>query len=219
MSTSSTNSSLRLIMLLIFLTCVLQITVFNLYSDINGGHPLLHPQTRRSSARQHLNVVKTPENITDVIVYLAQFKDHSTYGVQYDAHHNAITGISKLNSSLELLHKNYVNHFPSCHVIIFHDATDVPSDEARAILSKNRPQLQFKQLDGKWWTLPYGLKEKDRFKWKRTGFSVGYRHMMRWFAILIWPYLDQEGYTHVMVSAASLFNFILFLLQIFQHLF
>ena len=28
--------------------------------------------------------------------------------------------------------------------------------------------------------------------------SVGYRHMIRWFAILIWPYLAKEGYTHVM---------------------
>ena len=195
----SYNWLLRLLMLLILFVSVIQITIMNAYvfTHTNEGN-LVEAQIRRPVTQQHN--IQTQDRISDAIVYLAQFKDHSTYGVQYDAQHNAITGISKLNNSLTLLYSNYVNQFPSCHVIIFHDATDVPSEEVKTALSQNRPQLRFRQLDGKWWELPYGLKQSDRWKWARNAFSVGYRHMMRWFAILIWPYLAQEGYTHVMVS-------------------
>ena len=187
----SYNWLLRLLMLLILLVSVVQITIMNAYV---GTHT-----KKIRSPNQHQQISQN-NTVSDAIIYLAQFKDHSTYGVQYDAQHKAINGISKLNNSLSLLYSNYVNDFPSCHVIIFHDATDIPSEEVKIALSKNRPQLQFRQLDGKWWELPYGLKERDRWKWARNAFSVGYRHMMRWFAILIWPYLAQEGYTHVMVS-------------------
>lgn len=215
---SSTNGSLmRLLMLLMLLICVLQIAIFHVH-DVNmtRTHDSKDMMHKNKKPRLQQGAKKTPikhanqtssqnsvkaQNTTDVIVYLAQFKHHSSYGVQYDANHVALTGISKLNKSLDLLYTNYVHHFPSCHVLIFHDAQDVPTDAQRAILSKNRPQVQFRQLDGKWWELPYGLQERDRWRWKRTGFSVGYRHMMRWFAILIWEYLDLEGYTHVMVSS------------------
>ncbi|KAL3800436.1 hypothetical protein HJC23_011673 [Cyclotella cryptica] len=192
------SSSLRLLMLLIGLISVLQIILFN-YLHV-------HAETKSNNASSTGNKIsiatrhktQSYKHTTDVIVYLAQFKDHSTYGAQYDAHQNAITGLSKLNKSLDLLYTNYVHHFPACHILIFHDASDTPTAEVKSILSKNRPQLQFRQLDGKWWELPYGLKPQDRAKWKRSSFSIGYRHMMRWFAILIWEYLANEGYTHVM---------------------
>jgi len=48
---------------------------------------------------------------TDVIVYLAQFGHHSSYGMQTDGK-NDITGTSKLNRSLETLYSNYVHAFP-----------------------------------------------------------------------------------------------------------
>lgn len=211
MSSSSSRascSSLRLLKLLTFIICALQFRLFHSYVDVSVvhndvnlpdktlGQSMRHKQKRGITNTQRYN----KNNVTDVIVYLAQFKDHSTYGVQYDADHNALSGISKLNRSLHLLHINYVNHFPSCDVIVFHDAADVPSEHDKLVLSKNRPRVQFRQLDGKWWELPYGLQERDKWRWKRTAFSVGYRHMMRWFAVLIWDYLHQEGYTHVMVS-------------------
>jgi alpha 1,2-mannosyltransferase len=135
----------------------------------------------------------------DVIVYLAQFgKYHTSYGFQQNANRESITGLSKLNQSLELLYTNYIDSFPSCDILIFFDADHGPDNETMAELRQNRPQLQFRELNGNWWELPHGLKAADRFQWNRPAFSVGYRHMIRWFAILIWKYLAQEGYSHVM---------------------
>ena len=213
MSSASSRAScslLRLLTLLTFIICTLQFRLFHSYVDVSAVHhdfnhfaktsgQSIEDKQKRSITNTH-SYHHNENNVTDAIVYLAQFKDHSTYGVQYDAEHNALSGISKLNRSLHLLHINYVNYFPSCDVIVFHDATDVPSEHDRLVLSKNRPRVQFRQLDGKWWELPYGLQERDKWRWKRTAFSVGYRHMMRWFAVLIWDYLHEEGYTHVMVS-------------------
>jgi alpha 1,2-mannosyltransferase len=136
---------------------------------------------------------------TDVVVYLAQFGEyHSSYGFQLNADKESITGLSKLNKSLELLYSNYINHFPSCDVVIFYDKQHGPDNQTMAELHRHRPQLKFRELKGKWWNLPHGLKPIDRYKWNRPAFSIGYRHMIRWFAILIWPYLAGEGYTHVM---------------------
>ena len=135
----------------------------------------------------------------DVIVYLTQFSDvHSSYGAQSDAASQNITGVSKFQKSLDLLYANYLDHFPKCDVIIFYESTSTPSNEIQSELSKNRPQLKFRELNGTWWALPYELNAADLHKWKRPKYSIGYRHMMRWFSVLIWPYLTQEGYTHVM---------------------
>lgn len=136
---------------------------------------------------------------TDVIVYLAQFgKYHTSYGFQQNANQESITGLSKLNKSLELLYTNYVESFPSCDILIFFDSDHGPDNETMVQLRRDRPQLQFRELNGKWWELPHGLNAIDRFQWNRPAFSVGYRHMIRWFAILIWKYLADEGYSHVM---------------------
>lgn len=139
---------------------------------------------------------------TDVIVYLAQFGNHSSYGAQYDAKSKrAITGLSKLNKSLELLYVNYVYQHPDVDVIVFYDPDSAPADdETIAALRRNRPNLQFRSLEPveKWWSLPYGLRSWEIILWKRPAFSVGYRLMMRWYAVLIWRYLDAEGYTHCM---------------------
>lgn len=140
----------------------------------------------------------TEHKKTDAIVYLAQFGNHSSYGAQVDAKsQKAITGLSKLNKSLDLLYTNYVHQFPT-DVIIFYDRWHPPDPETMAELQRNRPHLQFKSLDEKWWSLPYGLQSWEHMLWSRPAFSIGYRFMMRWFAMLIWYYLDAEGYTHCM---------------------
>lgn len=95
------------------------------------------------------------------------------------------------------VHTNYLNQFP-CDVIIFYDSSSPPTIKIQNELSANLPQLKFRELSGQWWELPYNLDAKFHHKWKRPKYSIGYRHMMRWFAILIWPYLENEGYSHVM---------------------
>lgn len=132
----------------------------------------------------------------DVIVYLAQFGHHSSYGEQHDGQQN-ITGASKLERSLDYLYKNYVNSFP-CDVIVFYGQDNEPDEELFAKLQKGRSQLQFRQLVDQWWTLPHGLLQRDQPRWFLPGYSTGYRHMIRWYAYLIWFYLTDLGYTHVM---------------------
>lgn len=96
------------------------------------------------------------------------------------------------------MYKNYLDQFPSCNVIIFYDSSSPPDLRTQVELRRSRSQLEFRELNGTWWEVPYGLDEKRHHKWKRPKYSIGYRHMMRWFAVLIWPYLAAEGYTHVM---------------------
>ncbi|KAK1732761.1 alpha-1,2-mannosyltransferase [Skeletonema marinoi] len=142
------------------------------------------------------------EQNTDAIVYLAQFsKVHSTYGAQHDIENNTISGNSKLSKSLDLLYSNYINHFPTnVDVIIFYVPEEgVPTNETMEELQlANRPQIKLHPLNSTYWSLPYNLHESDSIHWNRPMYSIGYRHMMRWFAILIWPYLHNLGYTHVM---------------------
>ncbi|KAL7527348.1 hypothetical protein ACHAXR_001909, partial [Thalassiosira sp. AJA248-18] len=141
---------------------------------------------------------ETNHKNTDVIVYLAQFGNHSSYGAQYDAKRKAITGLSKLNQSLELLYTNYVYQFPTDVIIFYDHLSNAPDAATIEALQRNRPQLQFRSLDEKWWSLPHGLQSWQHMFWNRPAFSIGYRLMMRWYAILIWFYLDAEGYTHCM---------------------
>ena len=46
--------------------------------------------------------------------------------------------------------------------------------------------------------LPYDLKKQNHKKWKRPSLGIGYRHMIRFYAILLWGHLSKMGYTHVM---------------------
>ncbi|EJK54436.1 hypothetical protein THAOC_25934, partial [Thalassiosira oceanica] len=105
--------------------------------------------------------------------------------------------VDTLNRSLELLYENYVNKFPT-DVIIFHDSVTGPSNVTRTQLSAAYPNLEFRCLRKRDWSLPHGLKAWQHMFWNRPQFSVGYRLMMRWYAVLIWFYLSEEGYTHVM---------------------
>ena len=133
----------------------------------------------------------------DVIVYLAQFGHHSSYGNQTDGK-NPITGLSKLNRSLELLYSNYLDSFPS-DVIVFYGEDDTPpSKDLIHDLQYRRPRLKFHQLNGTWWSLPHGLRAQDHGAWRQSGYSIGYRHMCQWYAVRIWPFLANLGYTHVM---------------------
>ena len=133
---------------------------------------------------------------SDVIVYLAQFGHHSSYGNQTDGA-NPVSSTTKLNRSLHTLYLNHVNQFP-CDVIVFYAADDNPTDELLHGLRGDRPRLNFHQLNGTWWSLLQGLRAQDRMTWRQSGYSIGYRHMIQWYAVRIWPFLKQLGYTHGM---------------------
>lgn len=152
---------------------------------------------RSEEEKLGINPKARGESSRDVIVYLAQFGHHSTYGNQTDGK-RPITGSTKLNRSLETLYSNYVNRFP-CDVIVFYGEDDVPpSNDLDVEIRRNRPGLHIRQLNGSWWSLPHGLRAADKASWRQSGYSIGYRHMTELFAVRIWPLLTQLGYTHVM---------------------
>ena len=125
----------------------LSVGIFQLYITEN----LFHAQHNfvKSVVSESPHTIRKRNNGSDVIVYLAQFGHHSTYGNQTDGLH-PITGLSKLNKSLELLYTNYIYEFP-CDVIVLYGEDDDPDLDVIQSLKKKRPQLQFKQLTGKWW--------------------------------------------------------------------
>ena len=156
-------------------------------------------ENENENENEHISQINNQfinSNNTDVIVYLAQFGQHSSYGVQYDENKHILTGLSKLISSLDKLYANYAYSFPNnLDVIIFYDYLNPPTQQQMRLLSLNHdhPKLKFRELNSAWWSIPPGV-----HRVKRANFSMGYRHMMQWFAVKIWPYLANEGYTHVM---------------------
>jgi len=151
---------------------------------------------RARLAHSEANNLATTTGGRDIIVYLAQFGHHSSYGEQTDGR-NSITGATKLNRSLATLYSNYVHRFP-CDVMVFYGEDDNPSHDMLHTLQQGRPRLRFHQLNGTWWSLPHGLRVEDSGTWRQPGYSVGYRHMIQWYAVRIWPFLTKRGYTHVM---------------------
>ena len=183
--TNSPRSSRRLLALHILLAFILVAGCLQIYIFHSRTAPVASFDGRQSN--EHLvterihrdstfqtdvssNFIKANGKQTDVIVYLAQFSEfHSSYGFQKDSSKGSITGVTKLSKSLDLLYQHYVEDFPLCDVIIFY--TDgPPGNETISKLTRNRPQLQFRELKGKWWTLPHGLRAIERFKWNRPAF-------------------------------------------------
>ena len=173
---SSQSFLMYILMLLMILVAFFQIYIFHSQTSYADGD--LRMRTSQTKRRELIindvqikNINDNNRSHKDVIVYLAQFgKFHSSYGLQQDANKERITGLSKLNKSLDLLYKNYVNDFPLCDILIFYDTQNGPDNETMAELSKNRPQLQFRELKGQWWSLPHGLRAIERFKWNRPAF-------------------------------------------------
>ena len=170
---------LHILFLLMILVGIFQIYIFHSHASYEDGELRVGTLRAQQQKQQIIDDVQirnendSKSTHKDVIVYLAQFgKYHTSYGLQQDANKERITGLSKLNKSLDLLYKNYVNDFPLCDILIFYDTHNGPDNETIAELSKNRPQLQFRELKGQWWSLPHGLKAIERYKWNRPAFRL-----------------------------------------------
>lgn len=111
-------------------------------------------------------------------VYLAQnTRSDASYGVDR---------CGPLNRSLDLLHQNSLNNFPR-PVIIFHEGDFGPDDQA-AITAK-WPLVQFREIH---FEMPSFLAD-DAIPERWAGqFSIGYRHMIRFYSSLIYPLLWDE---------------------------
>jgi hypothetical protein len=144
----------------------------------------------------------------NAIVYLAQ-KRHSSYGRN---------SYSLLQKSLQLLHQNYLaKHSDNTALFIFHEGDfDQPDLEFMdSTLLPFHSNIHLVNLTGThFWGVPEWLQRDDTDTWQGIKkYSVGYRHMIRWFALKIWDFfydlnqqqgcnyryimrLDEESYIH-----------------------
>lgn len=91
-----------------------------------------------------------------------------------------------LERSLELLQKHSLDKHPR-PVIIFHEGDFKPDDQE--FFTKQWPLVQFREIH---FTMPDFLQgEEIPEKWGGK-FSIGYRHMIRFYSLLIYPLLWDE---------------------------
>jgi alpha 1,2-mannosyltransferase len=114
------------------------------------------------------------------IVYLAQnTRKDRTYGRDSRA---------LLEKSLDLLFENYNNKFKHS-VIIFHEGDFRPKDQQE--VAKNRNEIQFREIH---FEVPSFLKSESGIDKTLGQYGMGYRHMIRFFALLVFDKLDELGY-------------------------
>ena len=116
----------------------------------------------------------------DVIVYLGQ-KTHSSY----DATH-----ANTLNASMASLRK-YMKRIRDTDVIVWHEG-DLTNEDANALDGATNVRFCLLRKETGWGRPPW-LK-----KMPPSQFSAGYRFMIRFYAVTIWPTLDRLGYEWVM---------------------
>jgi alpha 1,2-mannosyltransferase len=103
-----------------------------------------------------------------------------------------------LVKSLRLLFQNYLSindHYRQVEIFIFHtgdfDATDLVTLEDGLSDDKYKGMIRLVNLNNtEFWALPDWVAHDDQSTWLMPSFSVGYRHMIRWFSIHIWRYFS-----------------------------
>lgn len=119
------------------------------------------------------------------IVYLTQ-KRHSSYGRDSE---------TLLRRSLGLLFENY-NARQQDDTLVFHEGDFTAADQTAII--GGREAIRFALLPQRYWSAPTSVAADNHSAWEQPRFSLGYRHMLRWYAITLWPCLEEMGYTYVM---------------------
>ena len=123
------------------------------------------------------------------IVYLTQSRPSSTIYEGRDHLHN-------LRQSVRLLYRHY-NDKQRDDVLFFHDGT-VPLDEQKEVLRLCvAGTAQFVRLARSHFETPSQAGAPAKW-WHAKRFSAGYRHMIRFFTVGLWPLLEQLGYEYVM---------------------
>ena len=116
----------------------------------------------------------------DAIIYLGQ-KQHSSY----DATH-----ANTLNASMESLRRNY-GAVRDADVIVWHEGELAPRD---ATALDGVANVRFCLLtNDTGWAVPARWDPPPEMPW-----SVGYRLMIRFYAVTVWPTLAKLGYSWVM---------------------
>jgi alpha 1,2-mannosyltransferase len=112
---------------------------------------------------------------------------HSSYGRD---------SFGLLKQSVQLLFRNYNSIF--LHDVVFFHTGDVPVDKQQEVIALcMRSRARFLQLEPHHFALPAGTPSPSTWRYSKK-FSVGYRHMIRFFTSGLWQVMAQEGYEYVM---------------------
>lgn len=136
------------------------------------------------------------------ITYLAQVR-HSSY--QRDS-------ITLLQESLSLLDRNYLGELYAQHdVLLFHTGDFGAADQTRVLApfaeQPTGKRIKFMRVPEQHWRLPLSVaphlaetpSTNRSVEWDLyPRYSLGYRHMIRWYTIGLWETLERLGYTWVM---------------------
>jgi len=120
------------------------------------------------------------------VVVLGQKRSHMKYGRD---------SLRILHASLDRFYEVY-NRVQRDDVIIFHDG-DLDY-QTQAEIKAGRDEVSFYLLEGRLWEIfPRDLAQANQKLWLKPG-PLGYRQMIRFYAIHLWPILDSMGYRWVM---------------------
>ena len=99
---------------------------------------------------------------------------------------------SALERSLDLLYKNYNERFRH-DVLIFHEGDFTEGDQTE--VARGRKEISFKTIH---FDLPEFLVQEEVpalwRPWGTEGFGMGYRHMMRFYAVQVFDIMRDMGY-------------------------
>jgi len=142
---------------------------------------LVEAAARQARARAHAGT----------ILYLGSPGTSSSYGAK---DHRG----DKLTQSLTLLNTHYNARARNDVLVLYTLDRPFTREHQRALAALHPPGcVRFRPLAGAWWSPPPHVDVRTHKAWRRPAFSVGYRSMCRFFAVLIWDYLDALGYAFV----------------------
>lgn len=148
------------------------------------------PQQQQQKEEPSQERKSIPQDVCrpNVIVYLAQKGNHTSYGRD---------SFGLLTKSMDLLYQNYLNdYYETATLLIFHTG-DFTEEDVTILEQRQSPHthgtLQLVDLTrvagGIYWSLPQFLQQDNQSTWFLPDYSVGYRHMMRWYALKLYEYL------------------------------
>ena len=156
---------------------------------------LLGATPKPRSGRVNTRMETQKAGMRACIVYLTQLQ-HSSYT-------RSASQIGTLQNSLALLHRHYNTRFRH-DVLLFHTGDFDGADTQRRVFDgisevASLNTTRFVRVPDEHWRLPAHLLKDNRSEWyEYPRYSLGYRHMIRWFVIGLWDTVDAMGYTHVM---------------------
>jgi alpha 1,2-mannosyltransferase len=149
--------------------------------------PRIFSSSAAKSAAATTNDNKCAPN---AILYMVQKGKHSSYNRNSTA---------LFIRSLDLLYENYLSvnhHYKNVHVLIVHSG-DYTKQDLEYLDRRYNQTLYLKLMDVSntdYWTIPNSVRHDNLSQWAvYPQFSVGYRHMIRWYALKLYDFIRDYG--------------------------